>query len=32
VHYRELPDDLLGALNVLRQAVGLEPLPSDDVD
>jgi hypothetical protein len=28
--YYMLPDDSLGALNVLREAAGLEPLPDDD--
>ena len=28
--YYVLPDDPLGALNVLREAAGLEPLPDDD--
>jgi hypothetical protein len=32
VQYHVLPDDPLAALNVLRQAAGLEPLSSDDVD
>ena len=32
LQYHVLPDDPLAALNVLRQAAGLEPLPSDDVD
>jgi len=27
-----LPDDPLAALKVLRQAAGLKPLPSDEVD
>ncbi|MGO9349987.1 MAG: hypothetical protein ACLP3C_03755 [Mycobacterium sp.] len=28
--YYVLPDDPLAALNVLREAAGLEPLPDDD--
>ena len=32
LQYHVLPDDPLAALNVLRQAAGLEPLPSDDGD
>jgi hypothetical protein len=32
LQYYVLPDDPLAALNVLRQAAGLEPLPSDDGD
>jgi len=27
-----LPDDPVEALNIRRQAAGLEPLPSDDLD
>ena len=30
LQYHVLPDDPLAALNVLRQAAGREPLPSDD--
>jgi hypothetical protein len=30
--YHVLPDDPLAALNVLRQAAGLEPLPTDHLD
>jgi len=32
VQYHVLPDDPLAALKVLRQAAGLKPLPSDEVD
>ena len=32
LQYHVLPDDPPAALNVLRQAAGLEPLPSDDGD
>jgi hypothetical protein len=32
LEYHVLPDDPLAALNVLRQAAGLEPLPPDDAD
>jgi hypothetical protein len=32
LQHRVLPDDPLAALNVLRQAAGLEPLPADDAD
>jgi hypothetical protein len=32
LQYHVLPDDPLAALNVLRQAAGLERLPSDDLD
>jgi hypothetical protein len=32
LQYHVLPDDPLAALKILRQAAGLEPLPSIDVD
>ena len=32
LQYHVLPDDPLAALKVLRQAAGLKPLPSDEVD
>ena len=32
LQYHVLPDDPLAALNVLRQAAGLAPWPSDDLD